>query len=519
MNNTYNNLIESIKLIANEKKIPEEFVANALKDAIVKAYTREFQETIVEVIIDLNASRIEVNKLLTVVERYDDLNDYNEIAIEDARKIDPKLGIGDIYKEPINLDTLERPVVAHIFQIFKQNISLESNKQIYLEWSPKIDEVINAEVEKVDEKAGFVIVNLGNTYGFLSNQEKIPGELLVPGQKYNFYIKEVKEQTKGWPIILSRADAGLVKYLINLQVPELQEKIIEIKDIARIAGFKTKISLISHQSGVDPVGTIIGPRGSRIRNVVSQIHGEKIDVVLYSDDLTKYVINACSPADILGIKIAFDEEKQRNNITIVVDENQLPLLIGKRGANVRLLSMLLSANVEIKSQKEAVAENIVYENINSKSYNQRNFEKTAAKYSTNYDILKRLDNDISSLDTINLLSLKNKKEKNKETIKSSNSSESFVENEVKKSEKVSSKPKQSLADLEKLLGDDKPKKQQNTNKVEQTQQPSNSKRKVSSALQDVMNEFDVNEINNEYEESDDSDSIYNDIDEEFDENY
>ncbi len=401
MNNANVELINHIKLIADEKRIPRDNVSDALKDAITKAYVREYPETVVEVIVDIDNKRLEVNKLLKVVEPYDDFNDYCEILLEDAKKINENVNVGEEIKEPIDLSKLDRSVVSHILQIFKSNITIQSNVQVFKEWKEKLGTVIQAEVEKVDSRSGFVVVNLGTTFGFLSNAEKIPGENLIPGQKYSFYIKDIKEQSKGWPIILSRADVGLVKYFLNLQIPEIQEKLIEIKDIARIAGFKTKVSLISHRPGIEPVGTVIGVRGSRIKTISDQINNEKIEVIEYTDDFSKYIVNVCSPAEIAGVNLQEPKEPtQKRNVILICKPEKLALLIGKHGNNVKLVSKMLNADVEVKTIKDANEEGLSYQRIDMKSLKQRTFDNTFNKYQSNNDVLNKFDSwkiDLSDL--------------------------------------------------------------------------------------------------------------------------
>ncbi len=417
MNNANVELINHIKLIADEKRIPRDNVSDALKDAITKAYVREYPETVVEVIVDIDNKRLEVNKLLKVVEPYDDFNDYCEILLEDAKKINESVNVGEEIKEPIDLSKLDRSVVSHILQIFKSNITIQSNVQVFKEWKEKLGTVIQAEVEKVDSRSGFVVVNLGTTFGFLSNAEKIPGENLIPGQKYSFYIKDIKEQSKGWPIILSRADVGLVKYFLNLQIPEIQEKLIEIKDIARIAGFKTKVSLISHRPGIEPVGTVIGVRGSRIKTISDQINNEKIEVIEYTDDFSKYIVNVCSPAEIAGVNLQEPKEPtQKRNVILICKPEKLALLIGKHGNNVKLVSKMLNADVEVKTIKDANEEGLSYQRIDMKSLKQRTFDNTFNKYQSNNDVLNKFDSwkidlsDLNNFKTPNQQTKSSKKE-------------------------------------------------------------------------------------------------------------
>ncbi|MDR2369429.1 MAG: transcription termination factor NusA [Mycoplasmataceae bacterium] len=383
--------INALTLIADENNIPRDTVAEALKDAIIKSYTKEYPETIVEVDIDIDNKRLSIHQLFKVVEPNDELNDYAEITITEAQKVDPKLQVGDFYKKVIPLQELSKLSLGmHLAQMFKHNVTNQSNKQVFTQWKPRIGEVVYAEVEKVDAKSGVATVNLESTFGFVGRQETIPGEILIPGQKYNFYIKDVKEQTKGWPIILSRADSGLVKYLLTLNIPEIQEKIIEIKDIARVAGFKTKLSVMSHQVSVEPAGTIIGPRGSRIKNIQEQIHNEHIEVIEYVDDFKQYIVNVCSPAEILGFAIKEPTTpEERREITLVARSDKLALLIGKRGTNVRLISEMLKANIEINTVEEAHEANLQYQRVDPKTLRQQTFNRAYKKYHVGGDVLSQ----------------------------------------------------------------------------------------------------------------------------------
>ncbi|MCF0227224.1 MAG: hypothetical protein HUJ52_00180, partial [Malacoplasma sp.] len=191
-----------------------------------------------------------------------------------------------------------------------------------------------------------------------------------------FYIKEVKQQSAGWPIILSRADAGLVVFLLKSEVPEIQEGIVEIVDIQRIAGFKTKLAVISHQPGVEPCGTIIGPHGSRISGVKSQICNESIEVFEYDDDFEKYLVDVCSPARIVGYKVLAEAtEERKRQLVIIVPPDQLPLLVGRRGANIRLITQLLKSDVDVKTPDDAKYDDIEYNRVETKSIQQRRYER------------------------------------------------------------------------------------------------------------------------------------------------
>jgi N utilization substance protein A len=178
--------------------------------------------------------------------------------------------------------------------------------------------------------------------------------------------------------------------LLTLNIPEIQEKIIEIKDIARVAGFKTKLSVLSHQVSVEPAGTIIGPRGSRIKNIQEQVHGEHIEVIEYVDDFKLYIVNVCSPAEIVGFAIKEPTTpEERREITLVARSDKLALLIGKRGSNVRLISEMLKANIEINTVEEAHETNLQYQRVEPQTLRQQTFNRAYKKYHVGGDVLKQ----------------------------------------------------------------------------------------------------------------------------------
>lgn len=390
MNQLNEQLISAIKLIADEKKIPRDAVADALKDAITKAYVKEYPEEIINAEIDIDNATLNVNRQFTIVEESEELNDYCEISLQDAKdyykhlKIDKEVKLGDVVNQPIQLDKLPKKIVSHIMQIFKQSITVQANNEIFNEWKDRVGEIVYAEVEKDDHG---IFVNLENgQYGFMSLREGIPGEKIIPGHKYNFLIKEVKQQSSGWPIILSRADERLVKGLLTLEVPEIQEKIIEIVDIARAPGFKTKVALISHQPGVEPCGSVIGAKGVRIQAISNAIYGERIEVIEYSDNFESYLIDVCSPATIVGYKIISEETPEhKKQLIIVVPGDQLALLIGKKGQNIQLVAKLLKADVDVKTPEDAKYDNLQYTHLEIKSLKQRKFDHILEKNSYGND--------------------------------------------------------------------------------------------------------------------------------------
>ncbi len=429
MNQLGKQLISTIKLIADEKKIPLDGVVDALNEAISKAYVKEYPEEIINVDLDIDNEILKVCRQYTIVNESEELNDYCEMSLQDAKdyykhlNVDKEVKLGDTVSQPIQLDKLPKKVVNHIMQIFKQRITVEANNEIFNEWKDRVGEIINAEVEK-DDHGIFVNLEKGQ-YGFMSMRDSIPGERLIPGHKYNFLIKEVKQQSSGWPIILSRADERLVKELLTLEVPEIQEKLIEIVDIARVPGFKTKVVLISHQPGVEPCGSVIGARGSRIQAISNAISGERIEVIEYSDNFGSYLIDVCSPALIKGYKIVSEETNEhKKQLIIIVPGDQLALLIGKKGQNIQLVAKLLKADVDVRTPEDAKYDDIQYNHLEIKSLRQRKFDRVLEKNRWNNDYsmsgfnkpTKQMDDLIQNTPSTNIASNeKTNKTRKKET--------------------------------------------------------------------------------------------------------
>ena len=378
-----NVILDIIKEISDSREVTEDVVIASLEDAMKKAYEKEDIDSVADVQIDKNTGKISVYKVYTVVDEKDlpkEVNDegkeeviYNEnnqILLDDAKKMDKNAAIGSTVKEYLNIDTLPRRVVAHMLQNLKHDISIESNKTVYKQWIDKKGSIIYAEVEKIDERSKMVTVNLGKTFGVVPRNELNPSENLIPGSKYKFYIKDVLEQTKGWPIILSRGDGAIVADLLHVNIPEIQSGIVQVVKVGRVAGFKSKVAIRSTNENIDPLGACIGAKADRIKPILSEMGDEKIEFVVYDDDIGKYLVNACAPAPLHGYKVIdavyeTDElgnkkEVERKKILLIVPDDRLALIIGSRGKNVRVLSSLLDCNVEAVTVEEANQEKLDY---------------------------------------------------------------------------------------------------------------------------------------------------------------
>lgn len=391
-----------IEEIAKTKQISVTTVIKAFEDAMQKAYSKEFPEEICEVSIDLDTGKINLSKIFVVVENdKSDLNEYFEITLDEAKKKDPNLKVGDKLKEKFDIQTLERRVVLHMLQVFKHGVVIESNKNTYHEWINKKGSVVYAEVEKYDAKAKVATINLGKTFGFMPKAESNPEDkVLVPGKKYKFVIKDVLQQSKGWPIVLSRADSGIIKDLLSINIPEIENKQIEIVQIARVAGFKSKVVIKSNVKGLDPVGTCIGTKADRIKAILTEMGNEKIEFVEYDENIGQFIANCANPAILYGHAIipaktekdeqtGVEKETERKKIILIIDQYKLALLIGLKGNNVKLLSQLLNADVDVISIEDAEEYNLtITKTPMPKHFVSANSNKTTkipSKISTTYN--------------------------------------------------------------------------------------------------------------------------------------
>ncbi|MBD5446028.1 MAG: transcription termination factor NusA [Mycoplasma sp.] len=378
--------------IAAEKDVDKTKIIEILKFALEKAYLKENPDSDVEAIIDADKESVKlVEKKIVVDKSEEEIDDDKEINLNEALKIKKSAKLNDVIVSEINIRDFERRVANHVSQIFGQKLNEISNFKVYDQWKDKIGSIIRAEVERVENK--YVEVNLGSTMGVVIRSEQIPNEKLEPGKSYLFLIKDIKEQSKGWPIILSRADSRLLEFLFVNNIPEVEKGIIKIKRIARIPGYKSKIAVISEEQGVDPIGTCVGPKGERIKNISALINNEKIDIIIYSDDPKQLLVNACSPEKIVGLEITDDVEengKETKIVTIVCEENSLSKLIGRSGVNVKLLSMLTHWSIDVISLEVAKTDQINYEGVshmaplkqlrnNQNNYGERAFSSTSKK--------------------------------------------------------------------------------------------------------------------------------------------
>ena len=275
-------------------------------------------------------------------------NDKIHITLEDAKKIDPSIKIGETIEQEVTPQDFGRVAATTAKQVIIQKIREAERNNIADYFSEKQDEMMSGLVEMEDERNYYI--NLGKTQGLLPKTEIIPGEEIKMGSTIKVYITKVDINSKGALILLSRRHFGFVKRLFELEIPEISEGTVLIYSVARDAGNRTKIAVYSENKNVDPIGACIGEKGGRIANILKELGHEKIDIVQYSKDPTTFIQNALSPAKELSIYIL--DEKTKETLVVVNDKDNLSLAIGKRGINVKLASRLTGYNLEIKTKEQ-----------------------------------------------------------------------------------------------------------------------------------------------------------------------
>lgn len=338
-------LLQIAKAVAAEKSIEESIVLEAIEEAIQRAARSRYgSELDIRAHIDPITGSMLLQRYITVVEEVD--NDSTEINLEEAKKQNPEAEIGFIFKDELPPVEFGRVASQAAKQVITQKVREAERSRQYEEYQSRVGEVVNGIVKRVEY--GNVIIDLGRAEAIIRRNDGIPRENLQQGDRTRAYIYEVREESRGPQIFLSRAHPKLMAALFSQEVPEVYEGIIEIPSVARDPGSRAKIAVLSNDSAIDPVGACVGMRGSRVQAVVSELQGEKIDIIQWSADPATFLVNALAPAEVA--KVVLDEEAGR--VEVVVPEEQLSLAIGRRGQNVRLASQLTGWTIDILTEEE-----------------------------------------------------------------------------------------------------------------------------------------------------------------------
>ena len=342
----YKDMLKALAAIEDERKIPEEDLKEALKEALAKAYKKdaELSDINVEVEINEKSQTIDIYQLYNVVENVED--DELEIELPEARELKPDAILGDVIRRKVEITGMSRAAALLARNVIRQKIREAEKIAVYNAYIDQLDEMVIGIVETVKEK--FTLVNLGKTIAMMPKSNQIPNEHLTEGQKIRVVITEVNTDTKGSQVLVSRASPMLVKRLFEKEVPEISQGIVEIKAIAREAGERTKMAVISYNPDIDPTGACIGQRGARVQEIIEELKGEKIDIFQWSEDFTVLVKNALAPAEIINVLPGPED----HSLTVIVDEDQLSLAIGKKGKNARLAVKLTGRKIDIKTRAD-----------------------------------------------------------------------------------------------------------------------------------------------------------------------
>ena len=357
-------LFEACEELEKERGISKEVLIMSLCDAMVAAYKKHMrikEADNIEAILDEQSGEIGVFATKLVVKKVEDSE--LQISLKEAKEIAEDVEEGDELKIEVTPDQFGRIAAQAAKQVITQRIREAEKNLVLNEFLDKKGTLTTGIIQRVENRN--VMVNIGKIDAIMPQKEQIPGEYYKPGNRIRVFVLNVKETSRLPQVIVSHAHAEIVRELFELEVPEIEDGIVEIKSISREAGYRTKIAVWSNDPEVDSVGACIGPRGSRIQTIVSELKNEKIDIVRYSDDPVEYIVNALSPARVVSVDILANDE-EAHDAMVVVPDDQLSLAIGREGQNVRLAHKLTGWKIDIKS----VSQMEKAESANFEQYNE-----------------------------------------------------------------------------------------------------------------------------------------------------
>ncbi|MFZ2256902.1 MAG: transcription termination factor NusA [Clostridiaceae bacterium] len=340
-------IIQALKEISRLKGIDEELLFTALEDALTAAYRKNYTNTAsqdVKSLVNHETGEIKILNMRKVVDEITD--ETSQLLLADARAIKPDYEIGDVVGEDVTPENFMRVAAQNAKQIVTQRIKEAERSIIYNEFSQKEFDLISGIIQRKDK--GNVYIDLGKIEAVLAPSEQIPGETYEFNQRIELYIVEVRQNTKGPLITVSRTHPGLIRRLFEREVPEIYDGIVEIKSTSREPGSRTKMAVYSKDENVDATGACVGNRGARVQNVVSELQNEKIDIIEWDKEPARYIANSLSPAKVSSVTV----NTKDNTARVLVDDSQLSLAIGKEGQNVRLAAKLTGWKIDIKSDRD-----------------------------------------------------------------------------------------------------------------------------------------------------------------------
>ena len=371
-------LFEACEELEKERGISKDVLISSLCDAMVAAYKKHMRvkdAANIEALLDEQSGEIGVFCTKVVVNSVEDGMEDEQISLAEAKEIDEEVELEDEVKIEVTPEQFGRIAAQAAKQVITQRIREAERNMVLNEFLEKKGTLTTGIIQRVENRN--VIVNIGKTDAIMPQKEQIPGEYYKPGNRIRVFVLNVKETTRLPQVIVSHAHAEIVRELFELEVPEIEDNIVEIKSISREAGYRTKIAVWSNDPEVDSVGACIGPRGSRIQTIVGELKNEKIDIVRYSEDPVEYIVNALSPARVVSVDILADDE-DAHEAMVVVPDDQLSLAIGREGQNVRLAHKLTGWKIDIKSVSQM-------EKAEAEAQRNYEYQDEAPEQEVNYD--------------------------------------------------------------------------------------------------------------------------------------
>ena len=343
--------------LERERGIKKSYMLERITKALVDVYKKEHEGVGDNVVVLIDEEKNSVRMIVRrdVVEVVD--NPYTEISLEEARRSLPNVQLGDVVSNEVRTKNFGRIAAQQARQVIIQGIREAERNKVFDAFTGHTQELMSGVVSRIDDRSGAMYVRLTangeSTEALLSAGEQVKGEVYYEGDRIKVYVVEVRSTTRGTQVAISRTHFGLVRRLFEMEVPEIFDGVVEIRSISREAGSRTKMAVWSNDPAVDPIGACVGPRGSRVNNVVEELGGEKVDIIKYSEDPTEYVAAALAPADVISVEVLDEESK---SCRVVVPDDQLSLAIGKEGQNARLAAKLTGYKIDINPESTAGAE-------------------------------------------------------------------------------------------------------------------------------------------------------------------
>lgn len=337
--------LEALKELEKEKGISKENLLLTVEQALLAAYKKNYgEEENVEVEIDRETGDVKIYEVKTVVPTEDLYDAAVEIAYDDALEIKKRVKIGDVIRIEVNCEEFRRNAIQNGKQIVIQKVREAEREYIYDRFKIKEHDIINGIIRRIDERKN-VFIEFDGIEAILPPIEQSPADTYRVGERIKVYLAEVEKTNKFPKIVISRKHEGLLRKLFELEIPEITSGLIEIKAVAREAGSRAKVAVYSQDPNIDTVGACIGQKGLRIKNIVNELNGEKIDIVIWKESVEEFVSAVLSPAKVVSVEV----EEEENTARVIVDSSQLSLAIGKNGQNARLAAKLTGMRVDIKT--------------------------------------------------------------------------------------------------------------------------------------------------------------------------